>query len=206
MSVIKSVIQSTSNAALLEAAAALWIRPDDKIIDLTWGKGVFWKGEWSRHLRVWHDPVVDYTNLEDNFGAEFDVAVFDPPYVAKGGRETSGIPKFDQSYGLRDAARTPKDLVAYNTRGVAGSMAILKPGGRLFLKCADYISSGRYQTTHHDMVSAALRVGFEQVDEFILVRSSAGPQPKTNRDGSPRRQVHSRRVHSFLCIFQKPSC
>ena len=40
--------------------------------------------------------------------------------------------------------------------------------------------------------------------DLFIHHSGMGPQPKTNLDGTPRRQVHSRRAHSYLVVFQKP--
>jgi hypothetical protein len=60
----------------------------------------------------------------------------------------------------------------------------------------DYVSGGRFVLGHHFVVSTALRAKLVQVDEFVHV-SGTGPQPLG------RRQLHSRRAHSFLCVFQK---
>jgi hypothetical protein len=69
------------------------------------------------------------------------------------------------------------------------------------VKCCDFVESGRRWWGHRATQEAADDLGLDQVDEFVLV-SGTGPQPLKNLDGSPRRQVHSRRAHSFLCIFQ----
>jgi hypothetical protein len=72
---------------------------------------------------------------------------------------------------------------------------VVKPGGRLFVKVIDYVTGGRFQPGHYHVVSTAINAGLELVDEFIHY-SGTGP-------GSWDRQIHSRRAHSFLCVFQK---
>lgn len=66
----------------------------------------------------------------------------------------------------------------------------------------DYVTGARV----HWFTKLALDVlddaGFDLVDEFILA-GKPGPQPKTNPDGSPRRQVHARRAHSVLMIARR---
>ncbi len=42
-------------------------------------------------------------------------------------------------------------------------------------------------------------------ENAAVIATGTGPQPLTNRDGTPRRQVHSRRAHSFLCVFERPT-
>lgn len=73
---------------------------------------------------------------------------------------------------------------------------MLRQHGRLLVKCMDYISSGAYQPGRHKVVVRATEVGLRQVDEFVH-HSGLGPQPRRDL------QYHSRRAHSFLCVFQK---
>lgn len=54
---------------------------------------------------------------------------------------------------------------------------------------------GAFVKGRHFVVQTADRLGLEQVDEFIH-HSGTGPQPPG------RRQLHSRRAHTFLCIFR----
>ena len=49
--------------------------------------------------------------FDDN---SFDVVAYDPPYAAKGGRDTSTIDDMDARFGLHDAPATPallQDLI-----------------------------------------------------------------------------------------------
>lgn len=199
---VQSVVKG-NNANLMIQVARLWIKPDDSVLDVTFGGGKWWTRWCPQGLRG-HDLAldgVDFRVLPEAAGT-IDVVVFDPPYTAKGGRKTSGIAGFDDRYGLRDAGKSPVDVQMDIGGGIYEANRVLKPGGLLMVKCADYISSGKLVLGHRHVVETALELGMEQVDEYIHW-TRTGPQPKKNRDGSPRRQVHSRRAHSFLCVFRK---
>jgi hypothetical protein len=195
---VQSVITAKTNGTVIATAAELWIRRDDVVVDVTYGRGSFWSIYRPEHL-VAHDVTVDgvdFRQLPEDDGS-VDVVVFDPPYTYKGGRHTSTIPDFDSRYGLRDAPRTLDEFEDQIARGLTEARRIMRPdGGRLLVKCMDQISSGRFVTGHHNVVAQCLALGLEQLDEFVHVRG-LGPQP------SGRRQVHSRRAHSFLCVFEK---
>lgn len=216
-----------SNAEMIVDVVELGhIRPTDKVIDLTWGSGVWWKK--YRHpgefVAVCNDrrkdgtlkapspadnvtvATADFTNLsEAHFPTgSFDVTVFDPPYVSIGGRTTSTIPRFLEGYGLRDAAKTPEGLHAYNMLGAMEAARITRPGGKVLVKCMDYVSSGRTQQATRWMIEdVEEETPLRLIEKFIHV-GNPGPQPKRNLDGTERRQVHARNNYSVLYIFQKP--
>ena len=120
-----------------------------------------------------------------------------------GGRETTTIPDMHNRFGLTNAPDSPGGVDQLIADGLSECARVLTPRGRLFLKSCNYVSSGKYHTGHLNAVNAALSDGwFVVVDEFVH-HGGTGPQPKTNRDGSPRRQVHSRRAHSFLTVFTR---
>jgi hypothetical protein len=202
---IESVITARRNGPLIEAAASLWIKPDDLVVDVTYGLGRFWT-HYKPERFVAHDldpekgDGVDFRNLPEQT-ASVDVIVFDPPYVSVGGRDTSTTKDMLGRYGLVSAPKTPAGIDELIAEGLKECARVLSPGGRLFLKSCDYISSGKYHAGHLRALNNALFSGyFVILDEFIH-HSGTGPQPSTNLDGTPRRQVHSRRSHSFLNIF-----
>lgn len=201
---VLSVVEG-SNADLIAAAARLWIRPDDTVLDPTWGSGLWWKKYQHPGPFIAHDlytlDQIDFLHLPEA-DATVDVVTFDPPYVSKGGRATSGIVEFDSRYGLTGASRTPLTLAEYNASALPEFLRVLRPGGRVLAKVSDYVSSGKLFLGRHHLVTAALDAGFEVWDEFVH-HSGTGPQPLHNLDGSRRRQVHSRRAHSFLVVLGK---
>jgi hypothetical protein len=200
-SIVESVVRTSSNGPLIAAAAQLWIRSADRVLDVTYGNGLFWTH--FRPERLILPPAgTDFRSLPYS-ARSLEVVVFDPPYIAQGGRDTSGLPDFLERYGLRDCPRTVPELEALISAGIMECARVLAPSGRLMVKCMDYISGGRFRRGPKLAVEAAESTGLEQVDEFVH-HSSVGPQPLTTRSGTPRGQVHSRRSHSFLCIFQRP--
>lgn len=203
---IQSVLESRYNAPLIAQAAKLWVKPEDIVLDPTWGRGNFYK-DWKPENLIAHDLYtldgVDYRALPEE-DRSVDVVIFDPPYVTGGTVTTSTIPEMLDRYGTgASCPRSIPELFEMNRQGMAECARVLKPGGRLMVKTMDYICNGKFIQGHHFVVTTAEELGLEQVDEFVHY-SGTGPQPKFNLDGSPRRQVHSRRAHSFLCVFRKP--
>lgn len=194
---VQSVVESRENGPLLAAAAQLWIAPADLVLDVTYGRGNFWTKIRPARL-VAHDLAldgVDFRQLPEADGS-VDVVVFDPPYIAQGGRDTSTTPDFLDRYGLVDVPKTSNELKELIAAGIKESFRVLKPKGRLMVKCMDYVNGGRLVLGRHHVVTTALSLGMEQVDEFVHY-SGLGPQPPRNR------QEHSRRAHTFLCVFQR---
>lgn len=207
---IPSVIVSRLNGDLIQAAARLWIKPTDIVMDTTWGRGNFWTKYRPKRL-IRHDKYtldrVDFRKLPEPSNS-VDVIVFDPPYIATGGTsKRSDLVEFRHRYGLQKkpsylGLNREESMHRMVAEGIAEAARVLKPGGRLIVKTMDFVS-GRFELGHVRVVLAALRAGLEQVDEFVHL-SGHKPQPTRNPDGTPRVQRHARHVHSFLCIFRKP--
>lgn len=192
---------------ILACVELQYLLPTDHVIDPTWGKGVWWK-LWQPACLTCHDKFkldgVDYRNLPHGDG-EFDAAVFDPPYVNPGGRESTGIPGFFDQYGMDSEARTPAEQQAINNLGLAECYRVVKPGGFVLTKCADYISSGKLFLGTHETLVHALSLGFKVQDRMEHI-GHPRPQPqRTRKDGQPVRQHHARRNLSTLLVLQKPS-
>jgi hypothetical protein len=201
---VQSVVKCMTNGPLIAAAATLWIEDTDLVVDMTYGRGLFWTKYRPAQL-VGHDLItdgVDFRHLPEADGT-VDVAVFDPPYVSMGGRDTSTAHDLTGRYGLLAAPSSPAELAVLIADGIREANRVLKPRGRLMVKCMDYVSSGGLFLGRHNVVCNALDLGMRQVDEFVH-HSGVGPQPTENLDGTPRKQYHARRAHSFLCVFQKP--
>lgn len=214
MTVLAGNRKLITNAQLILNLVELgYIKPTDEVVDVTYGKGKWWRLYKHDHDRflglIWkgdykegsdfRDPVA----LIDDFGdlpfpnAFANVVCFDPPYVSPGGRTTSTIPDFNDRYGLRLAAKTPLDLHLDNMRGLLEAERICKPGGFLLMKTKSYVSSGKLQAQVHWAYDAATATGLRLVDEFYHV-SPPGPQPEG------RGQVHARQNVSRLLVFRKP--
>lgn len=188
------------NAQMIaEAVVPLgYIKPDDWVIDLTFGGGKWWTDykhpgpflgclevagaaldRAASHPAHYKFPIVpdfrDARNLADD---GYDVVVFDPPYVSMGGRATSGMPEFMDRYGLENAATTPELLQKDNEAGLRTAHRICAPGGLVLAKCAPYISSGVRKDGDWWARDAALKMGFKIHDMFVH-EGDVRAQPKT---------------------------
>jgi hypothetical protein len=192
---VLSVVEG-DNCDLMVKVARLWIRPADTVLDTTYGRGAFWTTYRPRRLII---SEYDFTALP--YGDHFaDVVVYDPQYTSTGGNETSTIPDMYDRYAMGEI-KGWQNLFDRNKQGMAECARV--SAGLLMVKCADFVESGQRRWGHQMVVDTARELGLRQIDEFVLF-SGTGPQPQKNLDGSPRRQVHSRRAHSFLCVFRKP--
>lgn len=214
---VLSVVEG-NNARLIAEAAKLYIRPGDLVVDLTYGRGRFWT-EFRPDNLVTNDLHVDsaehrydYKNPPKEWRDRFRVVVLDPPYVSTGSRDKSTLEgrsgtdagaDFHRRYGLDHTEKGYKAVFTDVKAGLRGAERITKRGGIILVKVMDYVESGQIRWGRRNALEAADELGLRQVDEFIHF-SGTGAQPKTNLDGSPRRQVHSRRAHSFLLVFDKP--
>lgn len=198
-----------SNAdMMLDVVELGYIRPTDRVIDLTFGRGKWWTK--YQHPGVFTanvDPDCppnemppmpwicrDFRNLGDiDAYGPFDVVVFDPPYVSMGGRATSGLPDFMDRFGLENAATTPELLQQDNNRGLAEAYRICEPHGLVLAKCAPYISSGVRKEGDWWTRDAALELGF-RVEDMLIHLGDVRAQPKTDKcptcRGKPELRVY----------------
>lgn len=195
MTAVLSVIQG-DNCDLMAEVARLWMQPTDWILDTTYGRGAFWTIYRPRRLII---SEHNFTRLP--YGNQFaDVVIYDPPYTTTGGEATDdGVADMHDRYGM-DEIKGWRNLFDRNQLGLEECARV--SAGLVMVKCADYVESGARRWGHRFVVEEAEKLGLRQVDEFILY-SGPGPQPGKNLNGTPRRQVHSRMAHSFLCVFRK---
>jgi hypothetical protein len=206
---ITSVFTGRRNADLLEYIRPMYLADEETtVLDVTYGRGNWWKVYRPQHLCTndLHTEGAtthhDFRSLPSYWAESFGVVAFDPPYVCKGGRDTSTIDDFNDRFGLHTTPRTPEALWAWIGLGVVECARVLDRGGVLLYKTADYIYGGRYRFGLGHAVEHVERAGLRLEDVVIHV-SGAGGQPLTNRGGTPRRQVHTRRAHSYLVIARK---
>ncbi len=126
---------------------------------------------------------------------------------AKGGKATTAeLADHDDRYGRearcdRKTSLTVAEVGRLMTLGMANCAAVLKPGGMLWVKSADFVTSGKIVWGNHLVRCHGRSLGLEHVDELYLRSNS--PQPQVDLDGTPRRQVHARRGFSMLSIWRK---
>ena len=92
-----TIIEGT-NADLIKVVSDFYIKDNDMVADVTFGKGVFWKKVDKKRFTLKESDLItvpnkyDLRNLpyKDNY---FDVMVLDPPYM-----HTPGKPRVDERY------------------------------------------------------------------------------------------------------------
>lgn len=187
-----------TNAELIADVHELgWLRDTDRVLDCTYGLGVFWK-LWKPRLFIGCDidpdksPIgrsVDFTDLPWNYRF-FDAVVFDPPYKLNGTPDGA----VDGRYGVHEVS-TWQDRMELIGAGARECARVSKD--RLLVKCQDQVSSGqvRWQT---DYVTDVIRElgGWRKVDRFDMIGTSR-PQP------GGRKQKHAHGRPSTLLVFQR---
>jgi hypothetical protein len=193
-----------NNAEMVANAARLYI-PDGAIVaDVTYGKGAFWtRANRKRFSLIGSD-------LEPSFGGasvaadcrslpyrnhSVGVVVLDPPYIAYPGQHLT-----DHRYN--NAATTPRlyhdGIIQLYAGAMAEACRVLTAGGFLWVKCKDEVSHDRQNWSHIQIYEHAIQLGLHARDLFVVVAAN----PATAM-GTWKRQLHARKTHSFMWIFEK---
>jgi hypothetical protein len=200
---VPSVVRG-SNGKLIATVARLGYvgGRDDVVLDVTYGRGLWWTVYRPANL-VAHDIALDGVDFRHLPEADASAAIvcFDPPYITTGNRATSTVGDLYDRYGLgaTNGWRAGRELIA---DGLAECARVVTPGGFVLAKCQDYVESGTKRWNSFWLVATAETLGLDPHDR-VIHHSGPGAQPKQNRDGSPRRQVHVREVASFLFVLAR---
>lgn len=189
-----------SNAELIRDVARIgYLRRMDHIVDMTYGRGTFWK-LWKPlpGRLVKHDVQLDGVDFRElpHEDETFDVAVFDPPYKLNG---TPSLGDFDARYGIGDVGnrkwRPRMQLIA---DGFKEACRVVKVKGKVLVKCQDQVCSGqmRWQTDMLTKIATDGMYCMRKVDRFDMLGGGMD-QP------AGRSQVHARGRGSTLLVFEK---
>lgn len=169
-----------------------------KVLDATFGMGIFWN-DFKPDELVTNDLHVesadfhyDYRQFPEDWENEFETVVFDPPYKLNGTPDNELV---DVRYGVH-RKQSVKDRMDSIIDGAKECYRCVKKGGFLLVKVQNQVSSGRmwFQT---DLVTQALNeLGAKKVAELHFLRTPR-PQP------SGRAVKHPRSNFSTLMIFKK---
>ena len=183
----------------------LYVEPGSVVADVTYGKGVFWRGVPSDRYDLRPTDIrdgVDCRELPYRDG-EIDCVVLDPPYMhTPGGTAHQGHQSFETYYANNKSGRQTKSkyheavLDLYLDAG-REAHRVLRERGVFIVKCQDEVCSNRQRFTHIEIMQAFDEMGFVAEDLFVVVRN--------NRPGVSRaiRQVHARKNHSYFLVFWK---
>ena len=190
-----------TNADLFPQILELYVKPGDKIADVTYGNGVFWKKVDTSQYEFYPSDIqtgIDMRKLP--YGDEsFDMVVIDPPYMHTPGGVKLSISK---GYKVNELASTgvcnTKDIIELYKRAMIQARRVLKKRtGFMVVKCQDGIESGKQYWNHITLHNfAALELQMYVKDLFVLVQR-----------GTPamrwKHQLHARKNHSYFWVFQR---
>lgn len=189
-----------NNAALFADILRIYVPPRSKVLDMTWGRGNFWKDIDVETYRLVTNDIVTEADMHEDFRSmslpdrSFDCVVLDPPYALHG----KGAPikaSISSPYQL-NAALTPtsaREVRQVYRAGISEARRLLKPNGILIIKCQDQIESGKQQYIHAYLLKLA---GFVSEDLFVLVQTQTPAMRHTY-------QKHARKNHSYFIVQRR---
>jgi tRNA G10 N-methylase Trm11 len=175
---------------LIKDVVALYFYEGNKVADVTFGKGVFWKDvDQSKFDIVGTDlkQGVDFRHLPYP-DKSFDHSVIDPPYA-----RIKNLKCMQDCYHTARDIRHTEIIQLYND-GLNELTRITKKGGFILCKCQDEIYGCKQKWSHIEIFDIAKCLGLYPKDLFILVN--------TKRPKPVYKQQHARKNHSYLWVFQ----
>jgi hypothetical protein len=203
-----------ANAPVFADILQLYVPKAARGCDVTHGKGAFWTPEAYSHVAA--DSY--FTDLADGGACLSDLPygdqtlayhVLDPPYICGAFRPKRAQQAhqrhsdFKARYGNHNGTGYKGKyyhaaVEAIYTDGLREAWRVLRRGGIQITKCADEVSNHTQHLTHCFVVNAAVKLGFEVLDLFVVVRAD---KPHGRRI---KRQEHALKNHSYFLVFRKP--
>jgi hypothetical protein len=190
------------NGDLFPSILQVYVPLGAKVLDMTYGKGVFWRQVrredydlTTNDLVADADLSLDFRKMDDLETGAWDAIVLDPPYAYS--------PKGTMKKSIADCYR-PNDSVDISTMakvqelylgGITEARRLLKPNGILIVKAQDIVQAGKQWWMHLWMMS---HEGFLCEDLFLLVQKSI-----PTSDPKWKIQRHARKNHSFFVVLRK---
>jgi len=169
------------------------------VLDLTWGKGTFWKWDWRGHgIRLTAndlyvdepaDPVYwrkwDFTRVPCAM-PNWRVVVFDPPHSAMG-PDSGGQNAHSEDYGSGrhqgHGIKNVKDIQELLKGGIAEACRLARLG--IIVKTKDVVENGKLHRNSWIAESALASHGWRVKDE-VMPRLHGRPQPDEARGATVR--------------------
>ena len=196
---------SAGNDAVFPRILDLYVSPGSTIADVTYGKGVFWRGIADDKYKLFSTDIqqgVDCRSLPYEKHS-LDCVVLDPPYMhSPGGTAHSSHKPFEEHYknngsGNRTGSKYHEAVLELYCDAGKEAYRVLRNRGVFIVKCQDEVCSNRQRFTHVEIMDQYEKIGFVAEDLFVVMRN--------NKPGVSRavRQVHARKNHSYFLVFWK---
>ena len=187
-----------TNADLFPRILKLYARPSDKIADVTYGRGVFWKNVDVSQYQTFFTDIVDGVDMRDlpYSDGEMDMVIIDPPYIYNPKRTIKR--SISHCYNINETLKlkTNQDVLSLYLAGLTEASRALRRMGFCIVKCQDTIQSSIQRWNHIEIHNMALSLGYYPKDLFVLVQEGI----PTSRW---KHQIHARKNHSYFWVFQK---
>lgn len=193
-----------TNDEVFPNVLSIYAEPGSTIADVTYGKGVFWKGIPRGTYKLLKSDLSTGTDCRElpYEDASIDCVVFDPPYMhTPGGTAHVGHQNYE-GYYKNNVANSEKKyheavLDLYFTAAKEAAR-VIKPKGIYIVKCQDEVCANQQRLTHVELINELTQYGFVCEDLFVVVRNG---KPGVSR---MLRQSHARKNHSYFVVFYKP--
>lgn len=193
-----------SNADLITAAAQMGYLKG-RVLDMTYGQGLFWSK--FRPMELWRndlyveglDSQCDFRHFHPSWSNSFDTSVFDPPYKLDGTPGEEGPAEANKLYGVARGDRgyeSVSELEQLYYDGLEEAFRVTKPKGFILVKCMDQVSGGKTRWFSRLVANFSEEWDGRHVTSFFLVGMRKQPAlGKTQRN--PRNN------YSQLMVLQK---
>jgi|GEM_PF-950991 len=188
-----------TNADLLPQILALYVKPKSRVVDVTYGRGVFWRDVPAGTYDLLGSDLIDGVDCRElpYEDTSVDCVVLDPPYKRNG--DGLGAADFGAYYRNHERGTSGHGSVLALYRAAAKeALRVLKRRGILITKCQDEYASGKQRWTHIELMGEFEKMGFRSEDLFVLVQHQT---PMVNLNFKTQR--HARKNHSFALVHRK---
>lgn len=194
------------NADLFAEVSRIYFKENDKILDMTYGLGVFYRRINCNQFQITKNDIdpqrgdihYDFRNIpiQDN---TFDIIVLDPPYAGRSGSPIKG--SIDRGYNIYSRSFEQgifghEAVIDMYKAGLIEANRLVKPKGLIMVKTQDEIMGGVQRRSHIEIFDFAKQLGLIDEDLFVLVQNGT---PTMRHDY----QLHARKNNSFLWIFKR---
>lgn len=136
-------------------------------------------------------PLEDAESLPDGC---FNSIVIDLPFTVEGCLTEKSLDSI--MLNRFSSFRTNEELYATNSKMIELAYRLLTPKGILVMKTQDYWKQGRQEWVAHYVINEAYKLGFELLDQFLLIAKTKLLKPAY-------RQLCARKMHSYFLVFRK---